>query len=312
MFQLNNTLNLVTLVILVTLVMSSSITLTPQDLLIHDSYYTAILTAAKWSLPITILMSGFQGSGKSTCANLLQADLTSLHVTNEIFSTDHYFVDPVTQTYQFEPSKLGEYHNKNFNAFEESKVQVRIIDNTNVVRQDYAKYLQEAQQQGHICVMLSTKLDLPSVFAARNLHGVPEATIANKMKKYSVQGPMYLGCFMKRDDLNKILTDLFLPLPTQKAPLHVTCLFIQGKEDLITKHKQSQEYGKRVTVQILGYSENEAGRALLVECPMGGNHITLHTHEGKKPVDVGKAMTASNTMMWYSPRSIECLYMPMF
>ena len=101
------------------------------------------------------------------------------------FSTDDYFM--VSGKYQFDPSKLGEYHQKNLNAaddymksFKDSHNTIMcIIDNTNTQHWEYEKYIQSAENNGVMVQIISIGWDAKDIplYAERNTHGVPEEAI---------------------------------------------------------------------------------------------------------------------------------------
>lgn len=85
---------------------------------------------------VTVLR-GISGSGKSTWAS--EQDVP-------IFSTDAYFL--VDGIYRYDPTKIGEYHNRNFRAFLEAVWQKEpwiIVDNTNVCAWEYSPYILAGQ-----------------------------------------------------------------------------------------------------------------------------------------------------------------------
>lgn len=125
-------------------------------------------------------------------------------------------------------------------------------------------------------------------------------------------GPSYFGLFPTKDSLNKINEfiskekgDSFI---TQKTPLHVTTYFHGGKK--LEKTFEELNFFKLFKVKVLGLTTNKAGYALKVHCnELSGDHITLSTNEGFKPVDVGKSEELE-----FIPNEfeIECLYLPYY
>ena len=103
------------------------------------------------------------------------------------FSTDDYFM--VRGEYQFDPSKLGEYHQKNLNAADDymkrfkggvvSTSAICIIDNTNTQHWEYEKYIQSAENNGFMVQIISIDWDAKAIplYAERNSHGVPMEAI---------------------------------------------------------------------------------------------------------------------------------------
>ena len=98
-----------------------------------------------------------------------------------IFSTDDLFM--VDGIYQFDPSKLGEYHAENLRLAtawmkEHSEVTSSahcIIDNTNTQHWEYEKYEEAAKANGFMVQVISVNWDYKDIplYAERNSHGVP-------------------------------------------------------------------------------------------------------------------------------------------
>ena len=88
----------------------------------------------------------------------------------------------VNGEYQFDPSKLGEYHARNLAQADDYMKKWRtlddiicIIDNTNTQHWEYEKYIQSAQNNGFMVQVISIDwdaMDIP-LYAERNSHGVP-------------------------------------------------------------------------------------------------------------------------------------------
>jgi len=91
--------------------------------------------------------------------------------------------------YQFDPTKLGEYHAQNLRqatyfmegfgkVYDYSDV-LCIIDNTNTQHWEYEKYVEAAKENGFMVQIISIdwkQEDIP-LYAERNSHGVPEEAI---------------------------------------------------------------------------------------------------------------------------------------
>ena len=87
------------------------------------------------------ILRGLPGSGKSTYAKRIAGG-----VNDRIFSTDNFFY--VNGEYKFDRSKLGEYHNRNFENFikaldeyNSSDYAVFVIDNTNLTYSEMKRYI---------------------------------------------------------------------------------------------------------------------------------------------------------------------------
>lgn len=135
---------------------------------------------------ICYILRGLSGTGKSTLAKILKEGITSNGVAS-IFSTDDLFM--VEGEYQFDPSKLGEYHSENlrlatdfmqrFAVWKTHTPAYCIIDNTNTQHWEYAKYKEAAEENGFFVQVVSLSWDAKDIpkYAKRNTHGVPEEAI---------------------------------------------------------------------------------------------------------------------------------------
>lgn len=123
------------------------------------------------------ILQGPSGSGKSTLAKMIQ----SAHAkgTVSICSTDSYFYKD--RTYQFDPSRLGEYHEKNLKAaclLMENGCSV-IVDNTNIHCWECYGYVKYAVDHGiDVCFIRVT--------GSKNwktTHGVPDAIVRRQLEE---------------------------------------------------------------------------------------------------------------------------------
>ena len=99
-----------------------------------------------------IILRGVQGSGKSTFATLLQ----SMNPNSVIHETDSYFVNENGE-YDFDPTKLQENHNKNFNAFCDSifkGIEMVIVSNVNAKKEHFQSYIDYAKFNGYKVTVL--------------------------------------------------------------------------------------------------------------------------------------------------------------
>jgi len=132
---------------------------------------------------ICYILRGLSGTGKSELAK----NLRDSHTRARIFSTDSFFM--VDGEYQFDPTKLGEYHAKNLRQATDFMVgcssdyyypdALCIIDNTNTQHWEYEKYVEAAKDNGFMVQIISVdwkREDIP-LYAERNSHGVPEEAI---------------------------------------------------------------------------------------------------------------------------------------
>jgi energy-coupling factor transporter ATP-binding protein EcfA2 len=278
----------------------------PLDNLAFPKMFDSIISAAKFGLPVVVAMSGPSGSGKSTVAAYLKAVLNEQKIEAEIFSTDSFYM--VNGIYNFDPSKLQENHTKNIMAFKASKAQVRIIDNTNLNRINYANYFSSAEKA--ICIVLYMKELTSEQLAARSIHGLSIQSINNMLRKFKIVAPSYYGLFPLDADLQDLIIQCKLT-QTQKTPPHMTSLFIGGS---LAKDKppKPEKLNTIFDLHIIGYSINEAGQCLVTNADIPGNHITLMTNNGFNPVDVGTHITESNTTMLPKPLTVRAIYLPFY
>lgn len=121
---------------------------------------------------IALIMRGVPGSGKSTLAKCLAGSVGVIH------STDDYFC--VDGEYRFDPEKLREYHDRNFEAFCRSvcsNVPIVICDNTNTHRWHFERYVIAAQNAGYRVGFVVMPHPDSTVAAQRTLHKVPVGAI---------------------------------------------------------------------------------------------------------------------------------------
>lgn len=102
-----------------------------------------------------------------------------------IHSTDEYFM--VDGVYKYNPSKIGLYHGKNYKAFRESVdagIPLVIVDNTNTIEAEYAKYRNYAEDGG--CWVTYVVLPHPSLSECveRNKHNVPADVIKKMISRF--------------------------------------------------------------------------------------------------------------------------------
>lgn len=127
-----------------------------------------------------IIMKGIPGSGKSTLAQELAGD------SGKIFSTDDYWGIP----YKFDFKLLAEAHvwnRKRCQYAMELDEPLIIIDNTNIKKKDYRKYLDLAEKFGY--TVKYAKSSTPWATNAeecfkRNTHNVPLEVIQNMLKNF--------------------------------------------------------------------------------------------------------------------------------
>ena len=109
-----------------------------------------------------------------------------------IFSTDDLFM--VDGEYQFDPSKLGEYHAENLRLatvlmerFAPHTNNVNcVIDNTNTQAWEYEKYVEVAKKNGFMVQIITVEWNINDIplYAKRNSHGVPEDAIYRMAERW--------------------------------------------------------------------------------------------------------------------------------
>ena len=117
------------------------------------------------------ILQGPPGSGKSTW--------TKTHAPKAVVcSADAFFVDK-KGIYNFDPSLIGSAHASCMRTFIEALVAQKkdiVVDNTNMTLVEMAPYYLGAQAYWHDVAIVRFEVDA-KVAAARNIHGVPLASI---------------------------------------------------------------------------------------------------------------------------------------
>lgn len=264
---------------------------TPEDILECPKLYGLILKLAKVGHKVAVITTGLPGCGKSTIVAKLIRELDELKITTSRHCTDDFFM--VGDEYHHDVKKLGEYHAKNFQNFCSSQATVKFNENTNTQRWEYQNYLQHASNEGYICIVLSCNVPPIDVLMSRNTHGVPENTLMKMAKRYKSPPPSYYGVFVT----SELIPVTVLPHVVQTQPLHVTCVFVggnKGKDDRALR-TYDKFIGTDVDITVTSMITSDAGIGLSVTVPTipveaKYPHITLHTKNGFKPVNVGEMM----------------------
>ena len=125
---------------------------------------------------------------------MLAKNLRDSHRNARVFSTDRLFM--VDGEYQFNPTKLGEYHAINLRqasyfmegfgmVYDYSDV-LCIIDNTNTQSWEYEKYVEVAKENGFMVQVITVEWNIDDIplYAKRNSHGVPEDAIYRMAERW--------------------------------------------------------------------------------------------------------------------------------
>jgi hypothetical protein len=288
---------------------------TPEDVLIFPKYYNAVVALAK-KIPVVVVMAGLPGSGKTSLAKRLQAELKAALPDEknpcEIFSIENYFM--VNGRYYYNSVDSKKYKNENIRCFQASTARVRILDDCFEHKSYYSGATATEIRKGCACIVLATKIpDDIGVLAKRNIHKITLAHIQSRVSKYKPAYPNYIGCFPAREDVVAIAADINI---LQNQPLHVTFRFIGDKPDLYAMYGDCFPYGEEIDIEVTGYSINPAGTCLVAECKsMGenrGNHITLCTNVGFHAKDVGTNMSDDNIILYDKPIIIKGVVVPFY
>lgn len=130
-------------------------------------------------MKIAYIMRGVQGSGKSTLARTLANGTGTIHSTDDFFYVDG--------EYRFNPERLRENHDRNFEAFCRSLndgVPIVICDNTNTMRWHFERYAEAASQAGYLVAFVVMRHPNPEVAAQRNIHKVSAAVIQRTIDEW--------------------------------------------------------------------------------------------------------------------------------
>lgn len=140
-------------------------------------------------------MRGLPGSGKSTEARKLAAEhIHKCGSSVAICSTDRFFME--SGEYVFNRGMLGQYHELNQDHAEECmrfRVELVIIDNTNIKHRDMKPYKDIATKLGYEIEEIIIDGDaLPwdenyiGMCVDRNTHGVPREAIEKMAQRFQI------------------------------------------------------------------------------------------------------------------------------
>ncbi|KAJ3273344.1 NEDD4-binding protein 2 [Terramyces sp. JEL0728] len=137
---------------------------------------------------ILYIVRGVSGSGKSSLVEQIIEDEFSS--AGYIFSTDNYFY--VDNVYEFDPTKLGDYHLANQKAASDAMLAGKsplFIDNTNLQKWEAKPYVQAAVQHGYEIRIIEPSTEWwvskdAAELALRNRHGVSQEAIERMLERY--------------------------------------------------------------------------------------------------------------------------------
>lgn len=138
---------------------------------------------------LVIINRGVSGCGKSTISKLIKNECFKEHISVDICSTDDFFM--VNNIYQFDGSKLTEYHQKSIERFEkclQSKSNIVICDNTNIRPWETEAYTDLARKHKYkILILTFNPRDIETLLDIQNSpngHGVNTETLKRMIKDY--------------------------------------------------------------------------------------------------------------------------------
>lgn len=138
-----------------------------------------------------LIMVGIPGCGKSTVAEQYRKQFDGV-----VVSADHYFINPCTQEYEFDPKQLPQAHSACMCRFIKaigpySDKDTVVVDNTNLHVWEWRNYYDLAKAFGfkvEFHVWEATELWQVRLCAARNTHGVPLEAVARMALAYQNEG----------------------------------------------------------------------------------------------------------------------------
>lgn len=140
------------------------------------------------SMSKLIILRGPSGSGKSTIASHLQDVHDAPYHEADHYFNRSWFLNGQMDEYLFDASKLGDAHawcrmGVKKRMFEQ--VPVVIVSNTSMTTWEMKPYLELAAEYGYEIEIIRTPGPWDAdVLNARNIHGVPLATLEKQIRKY--------------------------------------------------------------------------------------------------------------------------------
>jgi tRNA uridine 5-carbamoylmethylation protein Kti12 len=140
-----------------------------------------------------LILQGIPGSGKSHLAKKYVAQEMAKDGLVTVVSADYFFYQlGGGKKYAFDVRRLGEAHGACFREFikavQRGVDSLVIVDNTNTTANEIAPYVLGGESYGYDVEIVRVLCD-PEVAAARNLHGVPLATIHKMAQKINAFDP---------------------------------------------------------------------------------------------------------------------------
>lgn len=159
---------------------------------------------------VMFVMRGLSGSGKSTLVKAIKSiyakDATGDFV---ICSADDFFMH--NGSYNFDISRISDAHDDCQNRMKEavtSRVRTIVIDNTNVMYWEMKTYVQHANKEGYLVILVEPKTPWrlnANILAEKNSHGVSKEVLQKKIKSYKEIVPLYYGWFLSSYDGKQLL-----------------------------------------------------------------------------------------------------------
>ena len=133
-------------------------------------------------MSVMVIMRGLPGSGKSTVTETFRCQGFA------VCSADDFFM--VGGEYRFDRARLKDAHDACFEKARRAVATGRpvVIDNTNIRRRDFARYIALAEEYGYRVTELTVGRPTDPAFAElcakRNVHRVPRNTILRMSREF--------------------------------------------------------------------------------------------------------------------------------
>lgn len=141
------------------------------------------------------------GSGKTTFSNRIRDAVAGAGLSIAVHSTDAFFINPMTRTYDFDAAKLPQFHAKNLENFKrslEAGVDLVAVDNTNLRPWETEPYTEAARKAGYRIVFFNfAPRELEKHLAAQQV--TPDRPDAHQVPKEVLE--RFVGYFHQYDAL---------------------------------------------------------------------------------------------------------------